>query len=205
MSQDGGRLSWPALLVSLAINGLVWGGLALVYQRASRGSEDVALPRTPIVWLQPIASPPRDVPLHPRPRDSGARALPSKRSPATSTRLLDIAPSPAENVQADDDWHSAQRPVDAGKPGSQGPMFPADPLQLRRAQPFPPAITRLKIRLREARGLASIAQAKTCGVLLRQWEGMRLNAAIDRVPFGLDQPAGREVVWRTMQAEGCLD
>lgn len=104
-----------------------------------------------------------------------------------------------------DHWYPHGQGVDVGAADGAGERFAADPLQLRRHRPIPASISQLQLRMRSAGGLAASAQLKVCGVLLTQWEGMRLDAAAAEVPFGLPQPAGRDVVWRSLQAEGCLD
>lgn len=206
-------LSWRALLATLLVNLLAWTALVSVYQRANAGLAPVEVERTPIVWLRPSMDEPRrlsrrDPPMQAQvvrgqhaPRVRSQSPLPS---PVDGERAVQPT-QPAAEIVADDDWHVGGREGEAGASiGHHAPSMAADPLQLRRRQAFPASIARLRVRMRGPGGFASRAQAKVCGALLGQWEGLRMNAANSEPPPGL-QPAGREAVWRTLQQEGCLD
>ncbi len=203
-------LSWPAVLASLVINALAWSALWLVYERATHemASDDVR--RIPIVWLRSSPVPlkqagiPDGQPVIPR-EASAPKALASTASQAPDSDEAASGHSTSAAVTGSDRWYSDAQGADTGGSDVSGILFPDDPLQLRRHRPIPAGVSRLQLRMRSAPGLAAIAQLKACGALLRQWEGMRMDAAAEQVPLGLHQPAGRDAVWRSLQAEGCLD
>lgn len=208
-------LSWCALLASLGINALVWSTLWLLYQQATEDMARVELRRTPIVWL-PSAAPAPSLPdasasddsAVPQRVASGLKALaPStlQTSQVSGRDAVSSADQTSRPVAGSDRWYPDPQNGDAGSASGDGMQLPADPLQLRRPSPMPASISRLQLRMRSAGGLASSAQLKVCGALLRQWEGMRLDAAKEQVPLGLSQPAGRQTIWHSLQAEGCLD
>lgn len=216
------EISWWGLLASIGINGAAWAALLLIYQHASDDLDVIAAPRTPIVWLKPVN--------HNSQQDKRANALLQKAKTSSEKRRsinqhakiktpvssvvdvqteLSLLQSMPSQAKADDVWSSnQQRPGVVASRGSTGTdtagMFRPDPLQLRRSSHLPAQIARLKLRMRSVGGPAARAQLKVCGALLSQWEGLRLNAANDQAPLGL-QPAGRQAVWRTLQQEGCLD
>ena len=202
------RVSWHAVLASMAINLLVWSALVSVYQRASRDQKMPALPRTPIVWLKPpLASPPPDegAPhLLVQPSHGAADRFPTPPARVSSSPVIEIGSDPPRHVHGDDVWYPERTSAGTARPDKPHVQFAPDPLQLRRDKPFAVTQMHLKIRLRDHGGPAARAQAKVCGALLTQWEGLRMDAASAQAPPGM-QLAGREAVWRTLQAEGCLD